>query len=168
MALWVAVILTVAIEQAPQTPRQTPRVQVADSSVLHRVKSAVIGAKARLDRPECQRLLTDFQDTDGRPLLENLGTSSLTPSDYLFERIWFVDGGDTPQCRRDQAMAAFTMPGHQGVWICSNRFAPRFARQATAAELIVIHEMLHTLGLAENPPSTSQITEQVTRRCGGS
>ena len=165
MALWAAVILVVAIDQ---TPSQAPRVQLADSSSLHRVKSAVIGAKTRLDRPECQRLLTDFQDIEGRPLLENLGTSSLTASDYLFERLWFVDAGDTPQCLRDQTMAAFTVPGHKVVRICTNRFARRFERQTAAAEIIVIHEMLHTLGLGETPPTSNQITQQVTRRCGAS
>jgi hypothetical protein len=63
-------------------------------------------------------------------------------------------------------MAAFTGPGRKVVHVCSSRFARRFERQTRAAELIVIHEMLHTLGLGENPPSTRQITEQVTRRCG--
>jgi hypothetical protein len=30
---------------------------------------------------------------------------------------------------------------------------------------MVIHEMLHTLGLGENPPSTFEITERVKQRC---
>jgi hypothetical protein len=166
MALWVVVSLMVAMEQAPQIPRQAPRVQMADSVALHLVRMAVIGAKARLERPECQRVLTDFQDAEGRPLLEILAASTLTAADYLFDRVWFVDGGDTPQCQRDSSMAAFTGPGRKVVHVCSSRFARRFERQTRAAELIVIHEMLHTLGLGENPPSTRQITEQVTRRCG--
>jgi hypothetical protein len=29
-----------------------------------------------------------------------------------------------------------------------------------------IHEILHTLGLEENPPSSSQITRRVLARCG--
>jgi len=33
------------------------------------------------------------------------------------------------------------------------------------SEFMVIHEMLHTLGLGENPPSSFEITEQVMRRC---
>jgi hypothetical protein len=34
------------------------------------------------------------------------------------------------------------------------------------AEAVVIHEVLHTLGLDENPPSSDQITTRVERRCG--
>jgi len=33
-------------------------------------------------------------------------------------------------------------------------------------ELLLIHEILHTLGLGENPPSTDAIIRQVTIRCG--
>jgi hypothetical protein len=33
------------------------------------------------------------------------------------------------------------------------------------AEAILIHEILHTLGLGENPPSSAEITRQVWRRC---
>jgi hypothetical protein len=30
---------------------------------------------------------------------------------------------------------------------------------------LIIHEMLHTLGLGENPPSSREITQRVTERC---
>jgi hypothetical protein len=33
------------------------------------------------------------------------------------------------------------------------------------AEAVVIHEVLHTLGLQENPPTSEQITAAVERRC---
>jgi hypothetical protein len=33
------------------------------------------------------------------------------------------------------------------------------------AEVYVIHEMLHTLGLGENPPSSQEITQAVVKRC---
>ena len=33
------------------------------------------------------------------------------------------------------------------------------------AEAMVINEMLHTLGLGENPPSTFEITDRVRDRC---
>jgi hypothetical protein len=32
-------------------------------------------------------------------------------------------------------------------------------------EVIVVHEMMNTLGLGENPPTATQINEQVLRRC---
>ena len=165
MAAWVAVVLMIAFEQGA---RQTPRVQVDDGLIQHRVRAAVIGAKNRLNRPECRRLLTDFEDREGRLLLERLEATGLTASEYLFDRVWFVDGDATPTCERDGRTAAFTAPGHQVVRICTTRFGRSFEKQIVPAEIIVIHEMLHTLGLAENPPSTREITEQVTRRCGGS
>lgn len=33
------------------------------------------------------------------------------------------------------------------------------------AEAIVIHEMLHSLGLGENPPTSDYITSRVMERC---
>jgi hypothetical protein len=112
----------------------------------------------RLERPECQRVLTDFRDGDGRPLLERLEALSLPASDYLFDRVWFVDGADTPHCQRDGRTAAFTTPGHKVVRICSARFRNSFEHELVAAEVLVIHEMLHTLGLGENPPTSRHIT----------
>jgi hypothetical protein len=38
-------------------------------------------------------------------------------------------------------------------------------RERATAEVYVIHEMLHTLGLGENPPRSQQITQAVKRRC---
>ena len=165
MALWTAVLLIVALDQ---TPRPAPRVHVTDGWVQHRVKMAVIGARARLERQECQRVLTDFRDREGRPLVDRLDALGLPVSEYLFDRVWFVDGADTPQCRRDPHMAAFTVSGHQVIRVCTGRFSRAFERQMVAAEMIVIHEMLHTLGLGEDPPTSHEITEQVRRRCGGS
>ena len=34
------------------------------------------------------------------------------------------------------------------------------------AEIIVLHEALHTLGLGENPPLSAVITDRVAARCG--
>ena len=33
-------------------------------------------------------------------------------------------------------------------------------------EITIIHEMLHSLGLGENPPESVAITAQVLKRCG--
>jgi hypothetical protein len=161
MLLWVAVAGILGLDQGP-------RVNAPDSRAQSGITSAVLGAQVRLARPECQRVFTDFQDIEGRPLLERLEASLQAPADYLVQQVWFVDGGDTLQCRRDATMAAFTVPGHHVIRVCGTRFAQRFERERVAAEIIVIHELLHTLGLGENPPSSRDITAQVTRRCGGS
>ena len=165
MAWWVAVVLLVALAQ---DPRATPRVQVADSVVQQQIRGAILGARLRLERPECQRVLIDFRDGDGRPLLDRLEELRIPAADYLYDRVWFVDGADTPHCQRDGRTAAFTVPGHKVVRVCTARFRSSFAHELVAAEMILIHEMLHTLGLGENPPTSREITEQVRKRCGKS
>jgi hypothetical protein len=63
-------------------------------------------------------------------------------------------------------------PGRRDVYVCATagRAASRLAltldRNPHLAEFALIHEMLHTLGLGENPPTSLQITQQVKRRCG--
>ena len=163
MAIWAAILLSVVVGQAPSL---APRVHVAEPVALQLITNAVAGARTRLERPECQRVLTDFHDSDGRPLADRLAATKVPVGDYLMERVWFVDGQLSDICRRDLGTAAFTVPGHQVIRVCAPRFAQKFAHQTVAAELIVIHELLHTLGLGENPPSSRDITQQVMRRCG--
>ena len=58
------------------------------------------------------------------------------------------------------------MPGYRVVYICSSRFRDLYQRNTSLAEVAVVHEALHCLGLGENPPSSEAITEMVGRRCG--
>ena len=46
-----------------------------------------------------------------------------------------------------------------------DRFVVRNNRSPVRAQAIVIHEVLHTLGLGENPPSSTEITARVLARC---
>ena len=125
---------------------------------LHR---ALEGAHARLGRPECARLFTDFADEKGRPLQERLDTLRLSGQEFL-RYIGFYEGYGHRRCGQSQVLA-FTQPGSLAVRVC-----PQVARQDhVTVELVVIHELLHSLGLGENPPSSAEITRQVTRRCGG-
>ena len=39
------------------------------------------------------------------------------------------------------------------------------ATNPTYVEALVIHEMMHTLGLGENPPSSLEINARVLKRC---
>jgi hypothetical protein len=41
-----------------------------------------------------------------------------------------------------------------------------FCWSARYAEAAVIHEMLHSLGLGEDPPSSDHISTRVMARCG--
>ena len=73
--------------------------------------------------------------------------------------------GDAARCSADQRMVAYTAPGNRVIWICGERFADRFASSARRGAVLLIHELLHTLGLGENPPSSAAITDAVARRC---
>jgi hypothetical protein len=51
------------------------------------------------------------------------------------------------------------------VHLCARQFELTQRRNPLLASRMVIHEMLHTLGLGENPPSTHEITSRIARRC---
>jgi hypothetical protein len=129
------------------------------------VERAIDGAKRRLADPECQQVLTDFHDLAGNTLLANLIAKKRGPAEYLDE-LWFVDASDAGPCRQDQALVAYTSPGSRVIYVCGWRFVhPLFRLKDGLAEVLIIHEFLHSLGLGENPPSSHQITKQVARRC---
>jgi hypothetical protein len=170
--VWMSLLLFGPLAQAgqavPATATRAPRVQLADAALRAAVTRAVVGAVNRLTRPSCQHVFTDFADESGQPLLARLEASGRTAAQYLIEQVWFVDGETATVCRRDDSSAAFTTPGSHVVRVCPVAFTNRVGRDTTAAELVVIHELLHTLGLGENPPSSREITWRVTGRCGGS
>lgn len=148
-------------------PGPAPHVYLADGTARAAVERAILGAEIRLGRSRCREIFTDFTDESGHALIVNLEATGRPASDYLVERIWFVDGSGTIQCARDAETIAFTAPGYKVVHVCAAHLA-RLAQQTTTVEVLVIHELLHTLGLGENPPSSLEITRRVTARCGGS
>lgn len=128
------------------------------------VTGAVQGARKRLADGGCRRVLEDFTDAAGRTLQQNLDVLALSPAEYL-DRIVFYDGAEAGRCR-SASVLAMTMPGSRAVIVCGPRFAAARRNDARLAEVVVIHEMLHSLGLGENPPSAREITAQVFARCG--
>ena len=62
-------------------------------------------------------------------------------------------------------MLATARPGRRVVTVC-RRFARIYQHDPRWGELVLIHEALHTLGLGEDPPSTSAISARVASRCG--
>jgi hypothetical protein len=128
-------------------------------------RDSIEGAVRRLRKPECQRVFADFMDPAGHRLAANLEGLGKTPVEYL-TGLYFVEGDGSHQCRTDQTMAAFTAPQNKVIYLCGERFADRFARQTTGGEILIIHELLHSLGLGENPPTSAQITDRVRARCG--
>ncbi len=128
------------------------------------VEDALRGASRRLDLPGCQLVLEDFRDGHGRALTDRLQTLNQTVVEYL-TTVYFVEGDDTLQCQRNPTTAAYTEPGSRVIFVCGRRFAEQFARRTTGGEILVIHELLHSLGLGENPPTPAQITARVSDRC---
>jgi hypothetical protein len=129
------------------------------------VEQAIEGAARRLEQPECQQLFTDFEDTAGNTLLANLIRLRRSAVEYLRE-VWFVDASETRKCGMNDTIAAFTVPGCRVIHVCGSRFVyPGAQLLGARGEMIIIHELLHSLGLGENPPTSEQITKQVTKRC---
>jgi hypothetical protein len=129
------------------------------------VQRSLDRARARLDRPQCQRVFTDFQDESGQPLQDALDRVGRSGAEHL-GTLLFYDGSEQPRCRAPRTLA-FTFPGSQIVFVCTRTFVEAARRDPMVAEAALIHESLHSLGLGENPPTSSEITSRVISRCRG-
>ncbi|HUL78522.1 MAG TPA: hypothetical protein VL691_14760 [Vicinamibacteria bacterium] len=156
-----AAVLVPAFSPCQEVEPAVPTIFVAGPAALD-VSRAARDAIRKLQEPGCQRLLDDFTAREGRPLRETLGNS--TPEAYFVGLV--LRNGEIPvgsgHCASPGA-AAFTTNG-AAVFVCGTSFQ-RLGRGARANALI--HEMLHTLGLRENPPSSAEISRRVALRCGG-
>jgi hypothetical protein len=126
------------------------------------VRSAVQGAARRLAAPPCAAVLSDFLDVRGRPLRERLAELGLDAPSHA-RSIFFYDGSSDAPCRRP-GVYAFTIPGSRIVRACP-LLGSLAASDPERAEAVVIHEVLHTLGLEEDALTSQQITARVERRC---
>ncbi|MFI5183906.1 MAG: hypothetical protein ACHQNV_05885 [Vicinamibacteria bacterium] len=124
------------------------------------LKAARIGARERLGRPECQAVLTDFESVNGGRLDLVLRSTGRTAQEQL-DLLSFDSGLGRPGCGRP--VAASTHIQSRVVYICLRPFA---LLRPVERETVLIHEMLHSLGLGENPPTSGAITAQVMARCG--
>jgi hypothetical protein len=120
------------------------------------------GAMRRLREPGCQRLLEEFRGADGSPLTAKLASFGVSADQYL-AMIPFLDGTSRPLCQGGQSQL-LTARGVARIAVC-RPFLQTVDRERVTAEVYVIHEMLHTLGLGENPPSSQEITQRVKRQC---
>jgi hypothetical protein len=126
------------------------------------VARAIDAAARQLTRAECQGLLDEFSDASGRPLRTALEAQGVDASAYL-ARVFFYDA---PEGACGTANLAITKPGSRAILVCGPRFVSQMKRNSRHVEALVIHEMLHSLGLGENPPSSDHITSRVLARCG--
>jgi hypothetical protein len=128
------------------------------------VQRSLDRARGRLERPQCQRVFTDFQDASGRPLQDALDRTGRSGAEHLGSLL-FYDGGGQPRC--SGRTLAFTWVGSQIVFVCTQQFVAAARRDPILADAALIHESLHSLGLGENPPTSSEITSRVISRCRG-
>jgi hypothetical protein len=128
------------------------------------VERAVEGAARRLGGAGCRAILTDFTAVDGTPLRDRLVALDVGAEDYV-SWIVFADGSHRQACQREDVLAV-TAPGSRVVYVCGRRFLDLARRGDGRADLVILHEALHTLGLGENPPDSLAITRRVAQRCG--
>jgi hypothetical protein len=151
-------------EEADPQAREPYRIRVPHTAGTA-VRRAVLSVKRRLDDEECQQVFHDFKSTTlDRPLSELLEAWGQSPADHLASLV-FKDGSGQPGCA-NPGVLAHTRVGSDTVYICATQFTRAVAADPTFAEIVLIHELLHTVGLSENPPTSREITARVTQRCG--
>jgi len=158
LGLAVAALWSASSTTAP-CAEKNDALATAHAGLLER---ALEGAARKLEQPRCQQVLEEFRDKRGRTLAENLVMWDRSPSEYL-RMVPFRDGSDHRPCTSGRS-TLFTVVGTFPVFVCPN-FRHEARDNPWAAENWIIHEMLHTLGLGEDPPSSLEITRRVNERC---
>ena len=75
----------------------------------------------------------------------------------------FIDGSGDAPCVA--GVFAFTTPGSRVIRLCVGALKQTWQEKPEHAVANFIHEMLHTLGLGEDPPSSAEITRRVAAAC---
>jgi len=119
-------------------------------------------ASVLLASPGCGSLADEFADRDGRPLSNRLNALGVDIQTYL-TFVVFTDTSRRQACTA--RVLGFTSPGNRMVNVCSEELKRAWQQYPEHTVAALIHEMLHTLGLGENPPSTHEITRGVLDRC---
>jgi hypothetical protein len=159
--LLASLALLVSDARAAERARPVPARPLApgDESV---VEAARKGAQLRLRTDECRKLLVDFSDGEGRSLEQRLAAFAV-PADEFLATLPLLDGSSRPLCQANRSHL-LTTAGVPRVFVCKS-FLKAVYQERVMAEVYLIHELLHTLGLRENPPSSQEITQKVVRRC---
>jgi hypothetical protein len=147
-----------ASEHSHPTGPARPRPALEDK--IPDLKSARQGARERLGDPGCLAVLTDFESVNGGRLDLVLRSTGRTAQEQI-DRMVFESGLGRHVCAG--SVLASTHVGASVVSICLRPFT---LLDSAHQEAVLIHEMLHSLGLGENPPESVAITAQVLRRCG--
>jgi hypothetical protein len=147
------------------SPSPTVRIRGGSAMARAALERAAEGALRRLEDPECQKIFSDFEDDEGRPLQATLDALGETGASYLTGRLWFEEASGVRACQSSGTVAA-TRVGGSVVFVCARQLQEWIFRDPAFVENILIHEELHALGLGENLPSSFEINGQIARRCG--
>jgi hypothetical protein len=163
VAGFLAVALGGAAAPASAEPAVRSQVRIEDPRHGIAVSDAIRGALGRLEDARCRAVFSDFEASSGRSLQQALEDRQETPQARL-ERVLFEDGSRRRGCQAP-SRAAFTVPGTLVVYVCGRAFSAAAERSRAFADAAIIHELLHTLGLGEDPPTSKEITDAVMARC---
>jgi hypothetical protein len=116
-----------------------------------------------LAEAKCRKLFLEFSDARPLPLAVRLEELDTDPGGYL-AMVFFLDGERAVGCGREGVLA-FTTPGSRAIYVCGRSFERAWRRDRREAQATIVHELLHSLGLGENPPSPRSISDRVRQLC---
>lgn len=142
-----------------------PRVALNDAVARDAVHTLMDDVVRWISEPRCQTVLERFRDTTGYPLTQRLARTGVSFDQYL-NWVFFRDGSELKACAHPQTFAV-TEPGNRVVFLCTPALNKLARHDHARAKAVLIHEILHTLGLGENGvhPTSDAITRLVLARC---
>ena len=142
----------------------TFKARIANKATAAAVERSFAGAVERLSEPRCQSVLREFKDASGRTLADGLEATGRTLQEHM-DTLLFYEGSGERRCGVKGTLAVTASPGSRVVFICGDAFLHTAFLDQELADVTIIHEMLHTLGLGENPPTPREITARVRSHC---
>jgi hypothetical protein len=170
-AAGLAAVLAINAEAGSQEARKPspvvgrnawPGVHIPDPVALQAGRQALDEARELLAKPRCMSVLDEYADREGRTLSDRLEILGVDVETYI-TMVEFID--DTRDRSCVEGVLGFARPGRPVVHLCIDEFKRMWQRDPRYVVAALIHELLHTLGLGENPPSTQDITRRVVQLC---
>ena len=137
-------------------------IRIPDPVARAAAVAGLASARDLLTETSCSKVLTDFQNLKGQTLADHLASLGVDIQTYV-RMVTFIDDSRHKMCEKGGLF--FTSPGSRVVRVCTDQLKQMKSRPDHLTALF-IHEVLHTLGLGEAPPSSEEITARVMARCG--